>query len=399
MMRNDKMLSIRIGNVTLPNPIVIASGPLTDKFSKIKAASDAGVGAVSLKLTFVKVPFQSQMRSYSVPGNVIISPTNKRLDLAAGAELMQQVKRELPVLMLANYSAVGSAVDEWRQLSEGFLDAGTDMLEPNFCCPNLDTSDPKSAQHSDHGGASIAENPEVCTRLIGMMRSLTDKPIIPKVIIPDRAMLLRTAKACIAAGADGIHVVGLPISGLPPIDEDGKPDIPLLQGTPQGSANGSICRYSTYLATAQLAQVIQKPVMASGGLDNWKDCADAIMWGATSTSVCSAVMWRGWDVVGQMLDGMRNFMEARGYRSIEEFRGRALAHFTTPDKVRLLNGHSVVDENSCIGCGRCARPGHCEAIQIMDGKAKIDAEKCIACGVCRSLCPTGAISYRQDEEK
>ncbi len=393
------MLSIRIGNVTLPNPIVIASGPLTDKFSKIKAASDAGAGAVSLKLTFVKVPFQSQMRSYSLPGNVIISPTNKRLDLATGAELMRQVKKELPVRMMANFSAVGSAVDEWRQLAEEFLDAGTDMLEPNFCCPNLDTSDPKSAKHSDHGGASIAENPEVCSRLIGMMRGLTDKPIVPKVIIADRAMLLRAAKACVEAGADGMHVVGLPISGLPPIDDEGVPDIPLLKGTPQGSANGSICKYSTFLATAQLGQVMKKPVMASGGLDNWKDCTDAILWGATSTSICSTVMWSGWEVVGQMLAGMKNYMEAHNYTSLEDFRGKALAHFTTPDKVKLIQGHSKVEERYCIGCGKCVRPGHCEAIEIVEGKAKVDAEKCIACGVCRALCPTGAISYQQDEEK
>ena len=327
-----------------------------------------------------------------------MSPTNKRLNLADGAELMRRIKDELDVTMMANYSAAGAALGEWRALSEGFLDAGTDMLEPNFCCPNLDTSDPKSTGHADHGGAGIAENPDVCHRLVEMMRSLTDKPIVPKVIVADRSLLIRSATACVDAGADGIHVVGLPTSGLPPIDEHGVPDIPCLDGTPQGSTNGSVCKYSTFLAVAQLANAIDKPIMASGGFDTWKDCVDAIYWCATSTSVCSAVMWYGWEVVGHMLTGLRNFMELHGYRSIEDFRGKALRHFVTPDKVKLVEGYAHVNEEYCIGCGRCLRPGHCEAIELVEGKAKVDTEKCIACGVCRALCPTGAIEYRHDEE-
>ena len=392
------MLSIRIGNLTLPNPIVIASGPLTDEFEKIQAADEAGAGAISLKLTFVNVPFNSEMRSYSLPGSVIMSPTNRRLNLAEGVELMRRVKSELDVLMMANYSAVGSAVDEWRQLSEGFLDAGADMLEPNFCCPNLDTSDVRSTGHADHGGASIAENPDVCHCLVSMMRTLTHRPIVPKVLISDRATLLRSARACVDAGADGIHCVGLPASGLPPLDDQGVPSIPLLQGTPQGSTNGSVCKYHTFLATAQLARFIDKPVMASGGLDTWKDCLDAIYWGATSTSICSAVMWNGWEVVGRMLDGMRNFMESHGCRSLEAVRGKALEYFTTPDKARLVKGHAVVNEDYCIGCGRCLKPGHCLAIELKEEKAKVDPEKCIGCGVCQALCPTGAIEYTLDEE-
>ncbi len=392
------MLSIRIGNLTLPNPVVIASGPLTDKFSKIKAAADAGAAAVSLKLTFVKVPFQSEMRSYSLPGNVIISPTNRRLDLAEGEQLMRQVKSELDILMMANYSASGAAVDEWERLTEVFLDAGTDMLEPNFCCPNLDTADLKSAEQGDHGGASIAENPDICHHVVELMRKMTDKPIVPKIVGMERALLVRTARACFDAGADGIHVTGTPVSGLPPLDDEGEPSIPWLDGTPQGSTNGSISKYSTFLLVAQLAQLGDKPIMASGGLDNWKDCVDAIMWGATSTSICSAIMWWGWETIGHMLTGIKNHMESRGFASIDDFRGRALANFTTPDKVKLVEGHARVIEEHCIGCGRCLKPGHCDAIEMREEKAVVDKEKCIACGVCRALCPTGAIENAPDEE-
>ena len=176
------MIQVRLRSLTLPNPITIASGPLTDKFTKIEQASEHGAGAVSLKLTFVEVPFQSEMRSFSLPGSVILSPTNKRLDIDGGVELMKEIKTKLPVLMMANYSAVGARADEWELMSERFLDAGTDMLEPNFCCPNLDTSEATDTSRHDHGGASIGENPDVCHRLVTLMRSMTDVPIVPKIV-------------------------------------------------------------------------------------------------------------------------------------------------------------------------------------------------------------------------
>lgn len=387
--------AVRFGNVTLKNPITIASGPLTDKFSKIKAAVEAGAGAVSLKLTFVKVPFNSQMRTFSLPGNVIMSPTNKRLDIKQGEELMRQIKGELDVCMMANYSALGEAEDEWELMTERFLDAGTDILEPNFCCPNLDTSDPRSKEAEDHGGASIADHPQVCGRLVALMRKMTDRPIVPKIMPSTRGALLKGCEAMRQAGADGVHVVGTPASGLPPLTDDGRPDMPLLEGIPQGSTNGSVCRYATYLSVAQVANVVDVPIIASGGLDTWRDVIDAVMWGATAVGVCSAIMWHGWEVVGRMLEGIDDYLTRRGPWTLQDIRGTALSSFTTPDKVKLVEGHAWVDEEICIGCGRCLKPGHCEAISMTDTcVALVDPDECIGCGVCRSLCPVGAISYR-----
>jgi len=388
------MVSVKIGNVTLPNPIVIASGPLTDKFWKIKAAAEAGAGAVSLKMTFVKVPFQSEMRGYSRPGNVIMTPTNKRLNLEDGTALMRQVKEELDILMMANYSAGGAALDEWRKLTEAFLDAGTDMLEPNFCCPNL-----SNTAQLDYGGVSIAENPEVCHRLVELMRRMTDRPLVPKIGVADHALLGRTAQACVEAGADAIHVVGTPILGLPPLGDEGEPRIPWLRGVSPGSSNGSICKYSTFYTVAQLAQAVDKPIVASGGLDNWKDCVDAIMWGASSIGICSAVMWWGWGIVGDILAGLQDYVTSHNCNALADFRGKALSDFARPDELKLLDGHARIDEKACTGCGRCLKPGHCDAIEMWGEKARVDPAKCMRCGVCGALCPVGAIEYIEYEKK
>lgn len=386
---------IRFRNVTLRNPVVVGSGPLTDTFGKIAAAAAAGAAAVSLKLTFVKVPFPSQMRSFSRPDEVILSPTNRRLDLNKGVELMRRVKGELDIHAMANFSAVGSAVDEWELLTERFLDAGADILEPNFCCPNLNTSDPRSHVEYDHGGVSIADHPDVCGRLVELMRKMTQRPIVPKIMPSTRGLLLRTCKAIRQAGGDGVHVVGHPASGLPPVLPDGTPDLPFLEYVAPGSTNGSICRYATYLMVAQAARATDMPIIASGGLDTGRHAIDAVMWGASAIAVCSAVMWHGWEVVGKILNGINDFLAEHMISSLDKIRGKALQHLTTPDRVQLLPGHAWVDEDKCIGCGRCLKPGHCEAIRMTeDKKARVDPQACIACGVCRALCPVRAIVYQ-----
>ena len=364
------------------------------RFGKIAAAARAGAAAVSLKLTFVKVPFPSQMRSFSVPDQVILSPTNRRLELPEAEDLLRRVKSELDVCTMANYSAPGSAIDAWELLTGRLLDAGADMLEPNFCCPNLDTSDPGSRLEYDHGGISIADHPDVCGRLVELLRQMTDRPIVPKIMPSTRGLLLRSCEAIRQAGGDGVHVVGHPINGLPPLRLDGTPDIPFLGGVAPGSTNGSICRYSTYLMIAQVGQAMDLPIIASGGLQTWRDAVDAIRWGATAVAVCSAIMWHGWEVVERMIGGIDEFVASQGLSSLDRIRGKGLQHLTTPDKVRLLDGHAVVDEGACIGCGQCLKPGHCEAITLTEAdKARVDPERCIACGVCRALCPVGAIHY------
>jgi len=389
---------IAFGSVELNNFITVASGPLTDAASKIEAAEKAGAGAASLKLTFVDVPFQSEMRSYSMPGSVILSPTNRRLDLKKAIEITRQIRRITGMKLFANYSALGSRLDEWKLLSEKLDEAGADLLEPNFCCPNLDTSEVTSTTKHDHGGASIGENPEVCAEIVRAIREVSGLPIVPKIITADRRTLIEVARTVEDCGAAGIHVVGTPTSGLPPVAENGRPEIPLLDGAPQGSTNGPLCKYTSYLYAAILARSISIPIMISGGLESWKDCVDVISWGATAPSICSAFMWYGYEILDSINEGIQDFMDRNGFASIADFRGRSLRYFTTPDRVRLRRGVAVVDDEACINCGRCLRPAHCEAVSRADDRVAIDAELCIGCGVCGSLCPVGAISYREEEE-
>jgi len=52
---------------------------------------------------------------------------------------------------------------------------------------------------------------------------------------------------------------------------------------------------------------------------------------------------------------------------------------------------AFVDENLCVGCGRCTEVCRTGAIGIADKKAVVDFNRCICCAICMRTCPRGAI--------
>ena len=77
--------------------------------------------------------------------------------------------------------------------------------------------------------------------------------------------------------------------------------------------------------------------------------------------------------------------------------------------ISMVNGHSYIDQEKCVHCGKCKSVCPYDAISKKErpcsracgvkaigsdkfGRAKIDNEKCVSCGMCMVNCPFGAIS-------
>ncbi len=61
---------------------------------------------------------------------------------------------------------------------------------------------------------------------------------------------------------------------------------------------------------------------------------------------------------------------------------------------------SVIDEDTCTGCGACVERCPTDAIAINDqGIARLDTSSCFGCGVCSRFCPEDAVSLKEGLRK
>jgi energy-converting hydrogenase B subunit K len=72
---------------------------------------------------------------------------------------------------------------------------------------------------------------------------------------------------------------------------------------------------------------------------------------------------------------------------------------TTPLKMKIASGYSMINNNLCIGCNRCVDACIFKAISPdEDGNLTINHDTCIYCGACKTACPARAIKIQRDFE-
>ena len=144
---------------------------------------------------------------------------------------------------------------------------------------------------------------------------------------------------------------------------------------------------------ARLARAINIPILGSGGLMNWQDAVEMIMFGATAVSFCTLLMIYGFEEITEIEKGLRGFMEQQGYRHVDAFRGLALQYIMSdfrPDG--FIPSLARIDKDKCIGCGKCLKQAHCLAISQENDKVIVDQAECLGCGTCSLLCPEAAVT-------
>lgn len=389
---------IDFGGLKLKNPVVIASGPVSATIDQLEAAARAGAAGASIKQVMTRQTFRGNLRAYSVPEHILLFPIDKRLDVEEGLDLVREAKkRRLDMAIIVNLSSQEPDLEEYGRLAKRFENEGADAIEINLCCPNFSLGKRQLGKEITaddiETGAVTGQNAKLSAAITKCVKEYVRIPVIPK-LTPTALDPGHVAEECEKAGADGFSVVGGPSLGAPPVDiyRGGRPVIPLMRHTAFGALTGTGIRYATYKVTAQVHQRVTAPIMSSGGIDNWRHAVEMMMWGAKVVSVCTSVMWRGWEVVAKINEGLEKFCAEQGYSSTDELVGLSLKYLSTTDDLGLLPGHAVVDPAKCNGCGVCLKPGHCDAVELREGKAHVVPERCLGCSICASLCVRKAIA-------
>jgi dihydropyrimidine dehydrogenase (NAD+) subunit PreA len=110
----------------------------------------------------------------------------------------------------------------------------------------------------------------------------------------------------------------------------------------------------------------------------------------------------GFKIIDDLVDGLQNYLERKGFASVHELVGKAVPTVTDWQYLNLNHVEKAwIDQDLCIKCGRChivCEDASHQAITASVNGARhfevIDAE-CVGCNLCVSVCPVeGCITMR-----
>jgi dihydropyrimidine dehydrogenase (NAD+) subunit PreA len=340
------------GSINSPNPFWLASAPPTNTGEMILRAFDAGWGGAVWKT--IGEPITNVSSRYSATdwnGQRIMGFNNIELISDRSIEInlreMTEVKRRYPQNAVIASLMVASTREAWHDIVMRTEDAGADGLELNFGCPH---------GMSERGmGAAVGQVPEYAQMITEWVKEKARTPVLVK-LTPNITDIRTVARAAKLGGADGLSAINT-INSITGIDLDTFTPRPDVDGK---SSHGGYCGPAVKPIALNMVQQVMSdaeaalPISGIGGISNWKDAAEFILLGCGTVQVCTAVMHYGYRIVEDMIEGLDNWMDEKGFKTIEEFRGRSLPHVI--DWKHLNLNYKIVariDETKCIGCDLC----------------------------------------------
>jgi dihydroorotate dehydrogenase/Pyruvate/2-oxoacid:ferredoxin oxidoreductase delta subunit len=395
-------LPVTIGNVTLRNPFIVGSGPTVKNLEQIELIERCGWGAASTKQTYNPRPYISYDPRYRwlKKEKLHIFTAEHRLDMETGLRLVENARKKCKELVIiANYSDAGDNLDSWEEGARRFEAAGTQILELNFCCPNMSFSVDVSNQkaHRVSSGASMGQHEDQVAAVVRRLKSAINIPIIAK-LTPEGGRIALVAKAAMDAGADGVSGVANRL-GIPPIDvRKYKKAIYNLQGeNTMGCMSGPWIRPLAMRDVFEMRKCLgpEPHINGTGGIASMSDAVQMMMCGADTIGVCTETMLRGFGFLEEWMTDLRQYMQDMGFTTAREMRDLLLPEIKSAAELTLWGGYAQVEPAKCSACGECIDIGHCDAIAMAD-VAVVDPKLCKGCSTCIDICPKQAISMVEE---
>ena len=387
-------LSVDFVGIRAPNPFWLASAPPTDKAYNVRRAFEAGWGGAVWKTLGMDPPIVNvNGPRYGVvhgPDRRVLGLNNIELitDRALDVNLreIEEVKREFPDRAMVVSLMVPCEEDAWRSILRMVEQTGADAVELNFGCPH---------GMSERGmGSAVGQVPEYVEMVALWCKEHSRLPVIVK-LTPNITDVRMSARAAVRGGADAVSLINT-LNSITSVDLDLMTPEPTIDG--RGSHGGYCGPAVKPIALHMVADIARDPecrgipISGIGGITTWRDAAEFLALGSGTVQVCTAAMTYGFKVVQEMLTGLADWMDEKGYASVAEVSGRAVPNVTDWQHLNLdYVTKARIDQALCIRCGRCYAA--CEdtshqAIGIGPGRTfeVIDAE-CVACNLCLDVCP------------
>jgi len=340
-------LSTTFTGLKFENPFLLASAPPTESDSNIMRAFEAGWGGVVTKTIglhpvvnvkgpktkFLRVDTDSpRLSTKKRPNTALHSSWNWELisdkTIDWWIPRLENIKKAYPDKILIASIMAGSGNDKelghWQQLTKAVQDVGCDGLELNFSCPHMDRVDM---------GSNVGKDKVLCSVVTVAVKEVAKVPVWVK-LTPATSNIAEEAEASFRGGADAISSSNTWPS-LTPIDPETLDFEMSVEGyTSSGGLGGPAILPLSMAKMSQMTKAFpDKAFSGIGGVSNFDHALNYFLLGCGTVQVCTAAMLDsaiGPNVIRELKNGMAEFMEKRGYASLDDFRGlrrdRIVAH-------------------------------------------------------------------------
>ncbi|MEW6320100.1 MAG: dihydroorotate dehydrogenase [Acidobacteriota bacterium] len=304
-------LSVRIGTLELPTPLIAASGCFGYGLEYDEVVDLASLGGVAVKGLFLAE------REGHPPERIVETPSGMLNAIGLqGIGVHRFVREKLPALRARGARTIvnicGSTLDEYVEVAKVLTDAdGVSALELNISCPNI-------KEGGIQFGCSLTGTHDVTSAV----RKATHLPVIPK-LTPNVTDVASFARAAEDAGADAVSLVNTFLAMAIDV-ETRRPKLSNVLGGLSGPAIRPIAVRMVW----ECRQAVKIPVIGMGGIMDARDALEFILAGATAVQIGTANFVDPF-VWGKIRDGLVAYLDRHGIARIADLVG---ALDTTPRK-------------------------------------------------------------------
>lgn len=310
-------LTTDLGGLTLPNPLMTASGCAANGPELARLLQIDRLGA------FVTKSVMLDVRSGRPTPRMAETPSGMLNSIGLqGPGIYSFVEKDLPWLARSGarplVSIAGGSTNEYARVATVLADAddfdAVVGVEVNISCPNV-----------ANRGLVFACDPLASADVIAAVRAALPArvPVFAK-LSPDVTDIVSIARACVGGGADGLTMINT-LLGMQIDTERMRPHLAGITGGLSGPAIRPVAVRAVWQVAAAMRSgaVAARPIIGVGGVRTGEDALQLIAAGASAIQVGTAT-FNDPSAPTRVLDELDTLLDARGHATLGEVIG--LAH-------------------------------------------------------------------------
>ena len=301
-------LSVTLGRLRLPNPILVASGTFGYAREMEGYVDFQSLGGIIPK-TVTREPRigNPPPRTVETASGMLnsIGLDNDGIDTFIEKHLPYLLR--LPTAVIANIA--GTSVDDFASMAERLVPFASENLglralagvELNISCPNVS------------GGVDFGTNPDSARKVVAAVRSACPLPVIAK-LTPNVTSIADVAQGAADGGADAVSLVntfqGMAINW--------KKRRPIL-GRILGGLSGPAIKPLALRCVWQVSHAVHIPIIGIGGIQSIDDVMEFLVAGASAVQVGTANFYNP-GLSGQLSSQLEDILKSEGCENLADLK-------------------------------------------------------------------------------